>query len=61
MKKWLKKHIEVLFIRLAIRILGGRNVTRCKVVSRRDNNDMGYMAEKLEAVCDRMLDEYEHV
>lgn len=45
----------------AARILQDRNVTRAMIVSRRDNNDMWYMAEKLQAIAKRMRDGYEHV
>lgn len=45
-------------IRLAARILMDRNVHRCKVVSRRDNNDMWSMAEKLEGIADRIDRKY---
>jgi len=38
-------------ILLAARILIDRNVQRAAVVSRRDNNDMWGMAEKLEAIA----------
>jgi len=46
---------------LAAKILIWRNVARCRVVSRRDNNEMWYMAEKLEAIAERMRNGYEHV
>lgn len=55
----LRKHFEVLLIKLAKNILMGRNLNRCKVVSRKDNNEMWYMAEKLDAICKRMIDDYE--
>lgn len=45
-------------IRIAARILEGRNVARSPVVSRRDNNDMSYMAEKLEGIADRISRQY---
>jgi len=45
-------------IRVAAWILSGRNVTRSAVVSRRDNNDMYYMAEQLENISKRMIDKY---
>ena len=35
-----RKYFEVLLIKLASWILIGRNVGRCQVVSRGDNNDM---------------------
>jgi hypothetical protein len=34
-RRGMKKHIEILFIKVAIWILMGRNLTRCVVVSRR--------------------------
>ena len=55
----LRKHFEVLLIKIAKHILMGRNLNRCKVVSRKDNNQMWYMAEKLGAICERMIGEYE--
>lgn len=58
MRNKLRKYFEVMLIRIAAWILIGRNVQRCKVVSRRDNNAMWYMAEKLESICARMMDEY---
>lgn len=37
---WLRCHLESALILLAAWILGGRNVTRSGVVSRRNNNEM---------------------
>jgi hypothetical protein len=54
----LRRKFEAALIRLAAKILMGRNVHRCRVVSRRDNNDMWYMAEKLEAIADRISNGY---
>ncbi|QGL59595.1 hypothetical protein POR16_10355 [Pseudomonas coronafaciens pv. oryzae str. 1_6] len=45
-------------IRIAACILMGRNVQRSTVVSRRDNNDMWYMAEQLEGIADRITHQY---
>ena len=61
MKAWIKRHYEAWHINRAAKILGGRNVTRCRVVSRRDNNDMSYMAEKLEGISKRMRDGYNNI
>ena len=58
---WIRRRFEVFMISIARKILADRNVQRSAVVSRRDNNDMGYMAEKLEAVEGRMLDQYNHI
>ena len=60
-KDFFKRHYEAAFIRLAIRILSGRNVLRSQVVSRRDNNDMYYMSEKLESIEKRIRTGYKHV
>ena len=59
MPEWLKTKYEALWVRFAARILMGRNLKRCTVVSRRDNNDMWYMAEKLQSVAKRMSTKYE--
>ena len=55
----MRKHFEVLLIKIARKILIDRNVQRSTVVSRRDNNDMRYMAEKLESIERRILNNYE--
>lgn len=55
---WLRRQLESALILLAAWIIGGRNVTRSGVVSRRDNNDMYAMAEKLEDTADRIADGY---
>ncbi|WP_122523562.1 hypothetical protein [Pseudomonas viridiflava] len=57
-KGWLRRQIEARLIRIAARILIGRNVARSLVVSRRDNNDMWYMAEKLDGIADRISRQY---
>jgi hypothetical protein len=57
----LSRKIEAAFIRIAIKILADRNVKRSAVVSRRDNNDMGYMSEKLEWIADRISTGYKNV
>lgn len=54
----LRRKFEAAMIRLAIAILMGRNVQRSLVVSRRDNNDMWYMAEKLDAIATRISKKY---
>lgn len=55
---WLRRQLESALILLAAWIIGGRNVTRSGVVSRRDSNDMYAMAEKLEDIADRIADGY---
>lgn len=57
-RRLLRRKFEAALIRLAAKILMGRNVHRCQVVSRRDNNDMWSIAEKLEAVADRIERQY---
>lgn len=59
MRDWIHRHFEAWLVLIAAKILIGRNVQRCKVVSRRDNNNMWYMAEKLEQIAKRMRDKYE--
>lgn len=54
----LRRKLEAALIRVAIAILMGRNVQRSLAVSRRDNNDMWYMAEKLEGIADRISKGY---
>jgi hypothetical protein len=61
MKLALKARLEAWWIRVAIRILNGRNVTRCMVVSRRDNNEMWGMAESLEGIERRIRTGYNDV
>ncbi|MFI3045766.1 hypothetical protein ALP72_02151 [Pseudomonas coronafaciens pv. coronafaciens] len=57
-KGWVSRKLEAELIRIAARILMGRNVARSPVVSRRDNNDMYYMAEQLEAIANRISRQY---
>ncbi|HHQ4791284.1 TPA: hypothetical protein ACSP21_002179 [Aeromonas veronii] len=59
LKDWVSRNLEAWLVLLAAKILTGRNVQRCKVVSRKDNNDMWYMAEKLEMIAKRMRNKYE--
>lgn len=59
MKDWISRHFEAWLVLVAAKILIGRNVHRCKVVSSRDNNDMWYMAESLEQIAKRMRNKYE--
>lgn len=61
MKLKIRKYWEVLLIRIAAWLITSRNVQRSMVVSRRDNNEMEYMSEKLESICARMLDEYNKI
>jgi hypothetical protein len=58
MKHALRRKLEAWLILLAAGILIGRNVQRSPVVSRRDNNDMWSMAEKLEAIAKRISTKY---
>lgn len=57
-KGWLRRRLESAIILLAACIIDGRYVQRSSVVSRRDNNDMRYMAEKLEGIADRIKRQY---
>ena len=58
MKRYIKRHFEAWLVLIAAKILLGRNVARSMEVSRRDNNDMYYMGEKLEGIAGRMKDGY---
>lgn len=58
MKHFIRRKFEAWLILLAAKILEGRNVHRSPVVSRRDNNDMWFMAEKLEAIAKRISKNY---
>lgn len=57
-KRFFRRKAEAWLILLAAKILIDRNVQRAAVVSRRDNNDMWYMAEKLEAIAKRISKNY---
>lgn len=52
---------EALLLRMVILILRGRNVARSPVVSRRDNNEMYGMAERLEQIEYRIRTGYGEV
>lgn len=54
----LRRQWEALLVMLAAWILIGRNVHRSGVTSRRDNNDMWYMAEKLHDISKRIKSGY---
>ena len=58
MKRFIRRKVEAWLILLAAKILMDRNVQRSPVVSRRDNNDMWSMAEKLEAIAKRISTKY---
>lgn len=55
----MRRHFEIFLIRVSAYILMERNLHRSKHVSRRDNNDMWYMAEKLQSIASRMNNKYE--
>lgn len=57
-KRFFRRKAEAWLILLAAKILIDRNVQRAAVVSRRDNNDMRSMAEKLEAIAQRISKNY---
>ena len=58
MKQLIRRKLEAWLILLAAKFLIDRNVQRSAVVSRRDNNDMWAMAEKLEAIAKRISKKY---
>lgn len=55
---FVRRKFEAWLILLAAKILIDRNVQRTAVVSRRDNNDMWAMAEKLEGIAKRISKNY---
>lgn len=55
---FLRRRLEAALILLAAWLLAGRNVQRSGVVSRRDNNDMSAIAERLEDIADRIKRQY---
>lgn len=57
-KGYIRRKLEASLLRLAAGILMDRNVNRSMVVSRRDNNDMWHMAERLESIADRISSGY---
>ena len=57
-KRYLHIRFEVLLLKIAKRILMGRSAGRSAHISRRDNNDMWYMAERIGNIEVRMLSEY---
>ena len=58
MKQLIRRKLEAWLIQLAAKIQIDRNVHRSAVVSRRDNNDLWAMAEKLEAIAKRISKKY---
>lgn len=54
----MKELYESFLIKIARKILIDRNVSRSGVTSRADNNDMWYMAEKLERIELRIKNKY---
>ncbi|MFP3926009.1 hypothetical protein [Pseudomonas sp. W5-36] len=55
---FVRRRLEAALILLAAWLLAGRNVQRSGAVCRRDNDDMRYMAEKLEGIADRIKHQY---
>ena len=55
---WLRRQLESALILLAAWIIGGRNVARAGVVSRRDNNEMFEMDGDLRAIARRIRKQY---
>lgn len=58
LRRFLRRKFEAALIKLAAWILIGRNVHRSGVTSRRDNNAMWGMAERLEAIAKRISSNY---
>ncbi|WP_312381147.1 hypothetical protein [Pseudomonas oryzihabitans] len=56
---WLRRKLEAALLRLAARLLMSRNVTRSLVITRSDNNDTWYMAERLDSIARRVSRGYD--
>lgn len=57
-KNKIRKWFEIAMLKIAVSILIGRNVQRSAVISRRDNNDLSGMSERVEQIIKRMQNEY---
>jgi len=53
--------LEAALLRLAARLLMSRNVARSLVITRDDNNDTWYMAERLDSIARRVSRGYDEV
>lgn len=58
---WLRRKLEAALLRRIARMLKARNVTRSGVISRSDNNDTWYMAERLDSIARRVSRGYDEV
>jgi len=58
MREYLRKRLECWFIFMAAKILMNRNLQRSTVTSRRDNNEMWYMGERLGLIVKRIKNDY---
>lgn len=58
---WFRRKMEAALLRLIAWLLKARNVHRSGVISRRDNNDTWYMADRLESIADRVSKGYDQV
>jgi hypothetical protein len=58
LRGFLRRKFEAALVRIAAWILIGRNVHRAGVTSRRDNDAMWGMAERLEQVAKRISSNY---
>lgn len=54
----MKKHIEILLLKLAIWILRDRNVQRAKYISRKDNNYLFQAGCDIGNIVDRIKSDY---
>jgi hypothetical protein len=54
----LKKWFELTMLNIAYQIIYGRNVQRSAFISRRDNNELSHMGEKIEGIYSRIREDY---
>lgn len=56
---WLRRKYEIMWLRLAVYVLSGRNFHRCEIISRRDNKGMDYATQNIERAIKRIENNYE--
>jgi hypothetical protein len=57
----MRKRYELLLLLLAVWILKERNVPRCQIISRKDNNALLGMSEQIETIIGRIEAAYNDI
>ena len=55
----MKKKFEIFLIRFASRILRSRNIERASFITRKDNNQIWYISDRLDSISKRMECSYD--